>query len=741
MSSNDPQKAASFAQLIYGGLTCFVCLILITLGYSYNQSLQERKERASLYTQMIESNFSRTLEAMEITLSSFSNKLSDPQLTPQKLTTLRNQVMESLKFAPHLRQIVILKNGKTIVDTRNDPSIDINYNILGFDDSQSNLYSLGLMIGTQIRSRFFPYKGYFPDESEHRELIPIALDVINQINEPVRIIAAFNPSYIKRTLRALPLHGSDYVYITDLESNSLVQSGLYGPYKYQITQLIQKALSEDIDAIQQSEVDQYFPSNTTTIRLSEKYPFAVSLVTNHLGSVEQWAKEHQNLLVIIMLATCAMLFGAVFVIRSHHQALKMKEDVHLLSEVVEHTPTIVVITNNDGDIEYVNESFERETGYTKSEVIGQSPRLLKSGGTSDQEYLDMWGALSSGKTWIGEFQNRRKDGSLYWERASIGPLKDTHENITHYIALKQPIDEEKKAQEKLRLASTVFESATEAIMVTNIDNQIEMINPAFQTITGYAENDVLGKTPSILKSGKHATDFYEELYSSLKTRGSWEGEIWNRRRNSEIYPQWLMISSRCDQNGALEGYVALFSDITQRKKAEALMVQQANYDSITALPNRNLFFDRLKQALTLSDRNQSKTALLFIDLDYFKKVNDTYGHHVGDLLLKQVAERLRAEVRKSDTVARLGGDEFAIIIPSIQKLEIIEKIVKNILTSLSKSYRLNEENIHISCSVGIAFYPDDSTQPENLIINADQAMYKAKQQGRNTHQYFNELPN
>lgn len=738
MSSKQAGQTTSFAQLIYSGLVGFVCLIAITLGYSFEQSLQERNQRATLYAQMIESTLSRTLEAMEVTLSSFSDELSADQLTGQKLSALRDQLIKSLKFAPQLRQIVVIKEGKTLIDTRHNPAVNINDSILGFDNSRISQYSLGLMIGTQIRGRFFPYKGYFPNEGEHREIIPIALDFTNPAGESLRIIAAFNPSYIRRSFRDLPLHDLDRVFITDFNSSSLIQHGLYGPYQTQIDQLIEKALSQDIDSIQTSDSESLFPTDTTTVRLADKYPLAVSLVTDHQGSLERWAKEKYSLLIIVLLVTTAIFLGSIFVTRKNRQALEMKEEVHLLSEVVEHTPTVIVITNFDGTIEYVNESFERETGYKKSEVIGQNPRILKSGDKSDQEYLEMWSQLTSGKTWQGEFHNIRKDGTRYWERASIGPLKDTNGNITHYIALKQPIDEEKAAQEKLRLASTVFDAATEAIMVTNADKSIEMINPAFQNITGYTEREVIGKTPVILKSGRHPEEFYKTLYACLNTRDSWEGEIWNRRKNGEIYPQWLMISSRRDQNGNLEGYVALFADISQRKKDEAIILQQANYDSVTSLPNRNLFTDRLDQALVQADRNQSKTALLFIDLDRFKYVNDTYGHHMGDLLLQQVAERLKAEIRKSDTVARLGGDEFAVIISNIHKPRVVEKIANKILSSLSKPYQLNENEAYISCSIGIAFYPDHSTQPETLIVNADSAMYKAKQKGRNRHEYFND---
>ncbi|WP_292957773.1 EAL domain-containing protein, partial [Neptuniibacter sp. UBA847] len=733
MRSINASKTTSFAKLIYGGLFCFVCLIFITLAFSYDQSLEERNHRAKLYAQMIESTLSRTLEAMEVTLTSLSNEL----ITDTAPSSYRQQLLNRLKFAPHLRQIVIIKNNKTLIDTRHQPAVNINETVLGFDREQINHYSLGLMIGKQIRGRYLPYQGYFPDEGEHVSLVPIGLDFTDPNGESYRFIAAFNPEYVKRFIRELPLHELDSVYVTDLESTALIQHGLYGPVQPQVHSLIKMALSQSKNMLQSKELS-YFSNNTITVRFSEKYPLAISVLTNHRGSLEKWIKEKKNLLMIVLIVTVSMFFGAVFVIRKNYAALEMKEEVHLLSEVVEHTPTGVVITNAEGIIQYVNQSFERVTGYKKSEVIGENPRIFKSGDKSEQEYLDMWNCLASGQTWLGEFHNKRKDGSYYWERASIGALKDSTGEITHFIALKQPIDDEKAAQEKLRLASTVFDAAIEAIMVTNTDRVIETVNPAFQRITGYTEKEVIGNYPSILKSGKHSNEFYDDLYMTLKERGAWQGEIWNRRKNGEVYPQWLMISSRRDLDGKLEGYVAMFSDITKRKADEALIRQQANYDSVTSLPNRNLFTDRLNQALALTDRNHSKTALLFIDLDRFKYVNDTYGHHIGDLLLKSVADRLKDEIRKSDTVARLGGDEFAVIISNVKKPAVVETVARKILTSLSAPFNLESYEAHISCSIGIAFYPDHSTQAESLIIHADSAMYRAKQSGRNTYEYYNE---
>lgn len=737
MHSSLTKRRLSFAKWVYGGVVCSCLLILAVLWFSFIQSIEERNERAALYARMIEGTITRTFEGIEISLVSLSDDLVDGD--PKQLSKVRERSLKILKFAPQLRQIVIIKGQETILDTQRTSSVNINLNILGFHTSRKSHYSLGLIIGNTLKGRFLPLEGTFPEETSRRELIPIGFESTNHAGERLLIIAAFNPSYIHRYIANLNLEKRDSVYLTDLFGVSLLQKGLYGPNRQHVLPHLENILAKDAD---EGRADNFYydtlPTSTTATRLLTKYPLAVSIVVSHQGSLILWLEQKRNLLLVLFSAVFTLITGALLLLRNGQKALVMQEEVQLLSKVVEHSPTIIVITDPKGNIEYVNPFFEQVTGYYKEEVVGRNPRLLKSGKTSDKEYIEMWRVLTAGQTWHGEFHNKHKNGSLYWERSSIGPLINEAGEITHYIALKQPITEEKKAQEKLRLASNVFSVASEGIMVTDQFNQIQMVNRSFELITGYKEDEVLGKTPALLKSNMHSPDFYAQIFTKLDKDHTWEGEIWNKRKNGELYPQWLMISSRIDLEGKLEGYVALLSDITQRKHDEAVIIHQANYDSLTELPNRHLFDDRLKQALIFSERSRTKTALLYVDLDRFKYVNDTFGHYAGDLLLKQVSERLTSCVRKTDTVARLGGDEFAIIIQEMSNISTIEKVAKSALISLAKPFLLEGNEAYISCSIGIAIYPENGLTKESLILNADNAMYKAKQKGRNTHEYFNQ---
>lgn len=741
MRNSSPKKPLSFARWIYGGLLATILLFVTVLWFSFIQSIDERNERSALYSRMIEGTISRTLEGLEISLISLSEDLFEGDLGQGHVTRIRDKALKILKFAPQLRQIVVIKGRKTLVDTHSASPENINVNILGLSQPGRSSSSLGLIIGNALKGRFLPLQDTFPDEASLRELIPVAIETQSIQGERLLIIAVFNPQYITRYIDDLDLEQSDRVYLTDLSGNSLIQKGLYGPNRQDVIPELQAVLSTGADEFRVNHSFGPIPFNTTAIRLLNKYPLAVAIVVNHQGSFLRWLQQKRSLLLILLVAVVVLIASALFTVRNGRKALQMKAEVALLSEVVEHSPTVIVITDPNGVIEYVNTCFESVTGYRKAEVVGQNPRVLKSGETSEAEYAKMWQALAAGQTWYGEFHNKHKDGSLYWERSSIGPLIDEEGEITHYIALKQPITEEKNAQEKLRLASAVFSVAAEAIMVTDSQNRIQMVNESFQQITGYSEAEVLGKTPVILKSGDHNPGFYQEMYRKLEQQQVWEGEIWNKRKNGEIYPQWLTISSRYSPAGVLEGYVALFSDITQRKHDEAIIIHQANYDTLTGLPNRHLFEDRLKQAIALSDRSRTHTALLFIDLDRFKYVNDTFGHFAGDLLLKQVAQRIGSCLRKSDTVSRLGGDEFAVVISELHNLSAIEHIAQKILLSLAQPYLLEQNEAYISCSIGIAIYPDNGSDSERLLLNADNAMYKAKQKGRNTREYFNQQLN
>ncbi len=332
-------------------------------------------------------------------------------------------------------------------------------------------------------------------------------------------------------------------------------------------------------------------------------------------------------------------------------------------------------------------------------------------------------------------QGQRRHISL-----SGDPQFDAEGVFTGYLGVGSDITERKQVEADLRIAASAFESQ-EAMMVTDAKAVILRINQAFTDITGYSAEEVLGHTPHILASGRHDADFYRNMWIAINRDGVWKGEIWDRRKNGEVYPKWLTISAVKDRQGQVTHYIGTHYDITEQKKSEEKIHELAFFDPLTNLPNRTLLRDRLKQAVAGCHRNQVFGALMFIDLDHFKTLNDTHGHNKGDLLLQQIAKRLVSNVREGDTVARLGGDEFVVILKNLGETAdhtalLTKQIGEKILVELSQTYHLDHLNYHSSASMGATLIDGLETSIDELLKQADMAMYKSKDAGRNTLHFF-----
>lgn len=320
-------------------------------------------------------------------------------------------------------------------------------------------------------------------------------------------------------------------------------------------------------------------------------------------------------------------------------------------------------------------------------------------------------------------------------------LANIEHQYVHHLreALRESQSKLEASSQHLRLAAKAFESTFEGIVVTDAKSRIESVNPAFTQITGYAAEDVLGKTPAVLSSGRHDADFYRDMYAALEANGYWQGEICNRRKNGEIYVEWLNINAVRDADGRVTNYVAVFSDFTSRKAAEEHIRFLAQHDALTKLPNRNLLRERLVRAIPHAQRNEKKLAVIFLDLDDFKKVNDSFGHAAGDHMLKTVAQRLTDCVRAEDTVARLAGDEFLVVLEEIGSGEAVGPIVHKVMAALNEPIGFEGRAMTVTASIGISLFPDDGRTPDDLVKHADAAMYASKDLGRNTFRFFSEI--
>ena len=337
-----------------------------------------------------------------------------------------------------------------------------------------------------------------------------------------------------------------------------------------------------------------------------------------------------------------------------------------------------------------------------------------------------------------EFWGIRSNGEIFPKEVHLS--KGYYFGQTVVIATARDITERKQAEKDLRIAATAFESQ-ESIIITDAENSILRVNRAFTEVTGYTAEEVVGKNPRLLQSGRHNANFYAAIWKNLKLHGNWKGEVWDKRKNGEIYPEYLTITAVKDNKGKICNYVASFMDISISKAAAEEIQRLAFYDSLTTLPNRVLLRDRLKSALAASKRNQKKGALLLIDLDNFKNLNDSQGHDVGDLLLQQVALRLSFCVRENDTCGRFGGDEFVVILEDLSKKPLeaafqAEAVARKILAGFNHPYLLGNQDYHTSSSIGITVFSGDQKNDEDLLKQADIAMYQAKNNGRNTLRFF-----
>ena len=390
---------------------------------------------------------------------------------------------------------------------------------------------------------------------------------------------------------------------------------------------------------------------------------------------------------------------------------------------------LLLSRQRDGLLIEFNEGFSRLTGFTAATSIDQT--ALELGIWVDLNERKHLLELMRRDGFVRDFicHIRRADGLIRLCELSSRPLPIGDEACMLTIA--RDITERQLMQEKLQQAATVFESTAEGVLITDTRQNIIAVNRAFSEITGYSEAEALGQTPRLLASGLHDSAFYAAMWHQLTSHGHWQGEISNRRKSSELYPSWLTISAVRNRENVVTHFVAVFADISSLKLAQARLDYQAHHDPLTGLPNRTLFENRLQAALNGHQQTGKQGAVLFLDLDRFKHINDSLGHPVGDLLLKGIALRLKEQLRDIDTVARLGGDEFIILLPGLQHEGDAEHLANKLLACFTPPFQAGEHEFFISASIGTSLYPQDGTDVATLVKNADAAMYRSKAKGRN----------
>ena len=411
----------------------------------------------------------------------------------------------------------------------------------------------------------------------------------------------------------------------------------------------------------------------------------------------------------------------------------------------------IIATDTSGIVQVFNRGAERMLGYTAEEVVGHMSaadfHLQEEVGQRARELSVELGLPISGLSVFTakpdrdgqeqrEWTCRRKNGESISVAMVVTAVRSASNEITGYLGISQDITQRKQAQANLQLSASVFTWAREGILITDADTRIIQVNVAFTRITGYAEDDVIGRSPSVLKSGRQDQAFYARMWQSIKTVGHWEGEIWNRRKSGEVYAELLSISAVHDAHNKIQNYVGLFTDISSQKAHEQELEHIARYDVLTALPNRALLADRLQQEMAHCLRQRKQLAVVFIDLDGFKQVNDQHGHNIGDEVLIGLAQRMKAALREGDTLSRIGGDEFVAVLTALDHPRDCELVLTRLLEAAAQTMVINGAEIQVSASIGVTLFPQDAGEPDLLMRHADHAMYQAKQAGKNRYHYF-----
>jgi diguanylate cyclase (GGDEF)-like protein/PAS domain S-box-containing protein len=405
-----------------------------------------------------------------------------------------------------------------------------------------------------------------------------------------------------------------------------------------------------------------------------------------------------------------------------------------LSDIVfNHMQEGILILEPKHTILSINPWGEKVLGSDAPSIIGMTYLDLFY---KEADYTRIVSEVHEKDSWTGEVLKKRKNGEIYIEWTNIQTIYDKSGHICNYVVVFRDMTKQKDSQHERKLAAKVIENISEGVIITDVKGHILSVNPAFEVVTGYSEREVLGQNPRMFQSGIHGREFYKAMWESIWETGNWQGEIWNKKKNGEVFPEWLTISSIKNQRGKVTNFVAVFSDITDRKHTEEKLRQLAHYDTLTGVANRYSLNQRLESLIYTASKYHQQLAVLFLDLDRFKQINDTLGHNYGDLLLKEVSLRLKGLIRNKDMIARLGGDEFVIVLSNIKHPKEAVRTAEEIIHALATSFILKQHEVYVSTSIGISLYPLDGQSIETLLRNADKAMYKAKSSGRNHYELY-----
>ncbi|MRV70803.1 EAL domain-containing protein [Duganella sp. FT92W] len=739
-----------FRRRLLAGLCLMALLATALVAWQIRASTLERQAGLQRQTQHfvrgMEAHVKYAIQFVDLTLIGFANTI---KVLPVEQTR-SEATMRALLTSPgdafnHDFWITFIDaNGKAIATTSSFPLSGTDYSDRDYFAELKNGTARGLFVSGPTSGRVSKQRIFIlarrvegPD-GQFMGVITAPLDATRFANvfENARIAQDVTIALIHRNGRVIARAPNfDTAFNTDLSDTILFRSLAESPVgSYQVISKIDKLPrifsyramdnlplivavgSSDLDAL-------WFSGPAFVVGTSGLALLLVLMVLSGHFALQSYAKVEDRE------ARYRLLYAS-----SREMEEKFAASEARLRLIADNLPALVTYVDCDQRYTFTNRRFEEvfnlppggALGRTVQQMIGPEAYALSA------RYLQR--ALL-GESVHFERPLQTRDG-VRWDAITYVPDFGPDKQVRGLFVMAENITERRKNNESMQLAALMYQNSSEGMMVTDAEGLILSVNPAFTRISGYTEAEVVGHWAYELTSGRQDYEFFRKMRNAIRNTGQWEGEVWHQNKHGEHYLVALRFDAVFDQNGEAYRRVALFSDITKKKASEELIWRQANFDTLTGLPNRRMFAERLRQEMKKSDRAQLPMALVFIDLDGFKEVNDTLGHDMGDVLLKQVADRLSHCVRGTDAVARLGGDEFTVILAELNDPPDVLRIAQEILKTMSAPIQLGPDIVHISASLGITFYPDDARDADTLLKNADQAMYTAKQQGRNRFNYF-----
>ncbi|MDT8990587.1 EAL domain-containing protein [Curvibacter sp. APW13] len=714
---------------------------LSALGYMlwrlHDQALRQAESTLQVHARNFEEQLTQALQVIALTAINLDAAVA----ARDDSSELNRRLTYAVKPLPYVRSLSVVDAKGRILASSSPRNVGQQISLSTFYpglQGPSDVLRVGLAwTGRDIANAFDPNGQAAPARSDF-SFIPV-LRTIPSDTQTVWLLATLNSDYfINSSLQMLrPEH--DHLDWFRYDGLLLLSNDADRALNVHDTGLAleQRVAQSEQGVIAQSRHAGTGASVMSAYRTSSRFPLIVSVHTHRDAITQLWAADAGRIATVVLPILLGLVVAGIVI---HRRRLVLQQQQQLAATVFESSPDAIIVTDAQARIISVNAASLSVTGYRSEELIGNNPRMLGSGQHPPAFYQALWHSVHTTGHWHGKLSNRRKDGTVYTALLEINAVYLPDGSLRHYTGLLQDITAQESAQQRLQIAAGVFDHAAEGIMITDMRGNILDVNSAFSQITGYARDEVVGRSTRLLSSGHQPKEFYAQMWAALRDAGQWSGEVVNRRKDGEVYAEHLAISTVSDAQGKSVRYVALFSDITEKKRQEHRLLQIAHYDALTGLPNRVLLSDRLRQAMAHTHRTRQPLAVLFLDLDGFKSVNDKHGHEAGDQLLVELAQRMRKALRENDTLSRIGGDEFVAVLTGVASADGCIPLLDRLIHCAAQPFEYHGQLLRVSASVGVTVYPQpEEVDAEQLMRQADQAMYQAKVAGKNRYHFFDTL--